>query len=68
MDRSDAVIIRRTPARGPPERDRYEPRSDGRWEYVDEYHNGCTWVPRGREIVDEVGIENVPPRCVDRLE
>jgi hypothetical protein len=66
--RSDRVIHRRKPVNGPPERDRYEPRSDGRWDYIDEYHNGCKWVARGSQIVDSIGFENVPPQCVDELE
>lgn len=56
-DRSDAIIVRRDPLRGPPERDRYEPRSDGRWVRVDEVWTGCTWRPRGRELVANVSVE-----------
>jgi len=56
-DRADAIIVRRDPVRGPPERDRYEPRSDGRWRRVDEVWTGCAWRPRGSAIIEAVAVE-----------
>jgi hypothetical protein len=64
-DRSDAIIVRRDPATGPPERDRYEPREDGRWTRIDEVWSGCAWHGRGTEVVKSIGFEGVPPECVD---
>jgi hypothetical protein len=57
MDRADAIIVRHDPVTGPPERTRFEPRADGRWTMVDEWHNGCRWVGRGAEIVESVTVE-----------
>jgi len=68
MDRSDAVIVREDPVRGPPERTRYEPTSTGTWRALEEYHNGCQWVVRGCREVESLGFEGVPPQYVDELE
>ncbi|PSQ06644.1 hypothetical protein BRC92_00295 [Halobacteriales archaeon QS_4_69_31] len=40
------------PARGPPRRVRFEPRSDGTYERVEDVWTGCRWRPTGREPVD----------------
>ena len=55
-DRSEAIIVRRTPVDGDPRRDRYEPRSDGRYDHVEEGWAGCVWRPVGRQIVDSVVV------------
>ncbi|WP_336359024.1 hypothetical protein [Haloarcula sp. CGMCC 1.6347] len=55
-DPSEAIIVRRTPAGGNPRRDRYEPRSDGRYDHVEEEWTGCAWRPVGRQIVDSVVV------------
>jgi len=69
MDRSDAIIVRERPARGEPRRTVYRPRSDGGWWVVEEYHNGCQWVRRGKEAIDSIGFEGpIPPELVDGLE
>jgi len=57
-DRADAIIVRFEPASGPPERWRFEPRSDGRWVRIEEYWNGCRWAGRGAEFVDNVAVED----------
>lgn len=55
-DRRDAVIVRWVPAQGPPRRYRFEPRSDDTYERVEEWWNGCTWIPTGRELVEAVHV------------
>lgn len=39
------------------ERVRFELRPDGRWRRIEEEWTGCTWRPRGSEIVDEIEFE-----------
>jgi len=56
-DRSDALIVRFDPEDGPPERRRFEPRSDGLWVRIEEYWNGCRWAGRGAEFVSDVSVE-----------
>jgi len=64
-DRSDGLTIRFTPldlsgevvTRRPPERIRLDPRSDGRHDYHEGTWNGCKWLPRGHDVVDDLEIE-----------
>lgn len=56
-DHSDAIIVRWEPARGPPRRLRFEPRSDGRYRRVTEEWNGCAWRATGQEIVTDVAVD-----------
>jgi len=56
-DRTEAVIVRRDPVRGPPERRRYEPLDDGGWACIDEVWTGCAWRVRGQERCERLSIE-----------
>jgi len=57
MDRSDATIVRFKPVAGPPQRVRFEPRSDGSWDRIEEVWTGCVWRPLGREAVTRLTID-----------
>lgn len=54
---AEAITVRWDPARGPPRRVRFEPRSDGRWMRIESVWTGCKWRPTGREVVTDVGVE-----------
>lgn len=56
-DRSDAIEIVHRPVTGPPRKDVFEPRSDGRWEHREYHHTGCDWRYAGGEIVEHVSVE-----------
>ena len=54
----DGLTLRWEPARGPPRRVRFEPRSlDGLIERIEEEYTGCVWREVGRELVGDVAIE-----------
>ena len=55
-DRRDRLTVRYERPGRAPERVTFEPRDDGRWDRIEQYHNGCKWCPRGHEIVDDVAV------------
>lgn len=57
MGREQSLCVRYEPVRGPPERLRFEPRSDGRYARFEEFWNGCVWAVRGHDVVDEVALD-----------
>ena len=63
-DRRDAVTLTYRPTGRPPERVTFEPRSDGRWDRVEETWVGepCgRWRQRGHEIVDQLAVNGQSP-------
>jgi hypothetical protein len=65
LDRSDAVVVRVDPPRGPPERRRYEPTKRGDWVEITETWTGCVWRVTGDRRVESIGFEGVPPECLE---
>jgi len=56
MTGDERIVITREPTGGLARRVIYEPRTDGRWDYVEERWNGCKWVHVGRTVVDDVAV------------
>lgn len=52
-DRSDALVITADDTRHV-----YEPRSDGRYDYVQERLDGDTWREVGYDVVETLAVEN----------
>jgi len=52
MDRRDAIVVRYDETR-----QRFEPRSDGRWRRYHETWTGCEWRVVGTELVESVAVE-----------
>lgn len=53
----DALVVKQTLTTGQRRRLRWEPRTDGQWDYYeDELHDG-EWQPVGHEIVEDVDVE-----------
>jgi len=52
MDCRDAIVVRYDDTR-----QRFEPRSDGRWRRFEETYDGHAWRVVGSELVDCVAVE-----------
>jgi hypothetical protein len=64
-DRSDAMVVRWNPAGRAARRITFEPRDDGFLRVEQVRDHAGEWRSVGREVVDTVGVENVPAECVD---
>jgi len=56
MTHPEDTTIRYDPLYGPPQRIRFQPRSDDRWRRVTEAWTGCVWRATGSEVVEQVTV------------